>query len=601
MRRKQDPIFRIRKSQVPTASMESGFFCATDKFLRKDVMTTNGKQKNYYQSLSRNMILGVISVSFAPMLLVIFILLHQFTVAYHEKTYAHLTELVLKHKQQIDTFLNEKLANIRFLAITKTFETLNDNDFLQKKLIYLSNDYGNVFVDLGIVDENGDQVAYAGPHGLANVNYADADWFKKAWQNNSYISDVFLGIRGTPHFIVTVKQKEADRWFLVRATIDFMSFNSLVQNLRVGETGHAFILNRAGKFQTQPTMDVPRDTSEYEYFWEAVKKTRNKILVTHRKDVAGKDSLYAVGSLKNGDWLLIVTQKSADAYADLKRMKLISFAIFLVGGAAIVFMSIYMARRMVKRIRKTDKEKEGMNQQIIETGKMASIGELAAGIAHEINNPVAIMVEEAGWIGDLLEEEEFGKSENLEEFKRALIQINTQGRRCKEITHKLLSFARKTDTIAKDVQVNDTITEIVNLSSQMAKYNKVIIETDLQQNLPYITISPSEMQQVLLNLINNALDAMEKTGGTIKISTKVSEIEPDHIVIVVEDNGPGIPEANLPRIFDPFFTSKPVGKGTGLGLSICYGIINKMGGKIDVQSAVGKGARFRIWVPFQES
>ena len=563
-------------------------------------MTNNGKQKNYYQSLSRNMILSVITVSLTPMLLVIFILLHQFSAAYHEKTRAHLTELVLKHKQQIDNFLNEKLANIRFLAMTKTFETLNDDDFLQRKLIYLGKAYGNVFVDLGIVDENGNQVAYAGPHALANVNYADAEWFKKAWANNSYISDVFLGIRGTPHFIVTVKQKENDRWFLVRSTIDFMSFKSLVENLRVGMTGHAFILNREGDFQTQPTMDMPPDPSGYAYFWEAVEKTRNKILVTRRPDESGRDSLYAVAGLKNGDWLLVVKQLSSDAFSDLKRMFIISLLIFISGGAAIVFMSIYMAGRMVKRIRKADTEKEGMNQQIIETGKMASIGELAAGIAHEINNPVAIMVEEAGWIGDLLEEEEFAGSGNLPELKRALTQINTQGRRCKEITHKLLSFARKTDTIAKDVQVNDTISEIVNLSSQMAKYNKVIIETELQKDLPYITISPSEMQQVLLNLINNALDAMEKTGGRIKISTKISEIEPGHIVIVVEDNGPGIPEANLPRIFDPFFTTKPVGKGTGLGLSICYGIINKMGGKIDVQSAVGKGARFRIWIPIQK-
>ncbi len=561
---------------------------------------TNGKQKNYYQSLSRNMIVSAITVSFTPMLLVIFILLHQFSVAYHEKTYAHLTELVQKHKQQIDTFLNEKLANIRFLAITRTFETLNDNEFLQKKLFYLREDYGNVFVDLGIVDENGNQVAYAGPHGLLNVNYADADWFKTAWANDTYISDVFLGIRGTPHFIVTVKQQDADRCFLIRATIDFMAFNSLVQNLRVGKTGYAFILNRAGKFQTQPTAGTTIEPGEYVFFWEAVEKTRDNLLITRLTDVADTDNLYAVGSLKNGEWLLIVKQESADAFADLKRMRLISLAIFIAGAAAIVFMALYISRRMVRRIQKADSAKEGMNQQIIETGKMASIGELAAGIAHEINNPVAIMVEEAGWIGDLLEEEEFAKTNNLAEFKRALTQINTQGRRCKEITHKLLSFARKTDATTKDVQINDTVTEIVNLSRQMAKYNKVTIETDLQTDLPYITISPSEMQQVLLNLINNALDAMEKTGGTIKISTKVSEIEPGHIVIVVEDNGPGIPEANLPRIFDPFFTTKPVGKGTGLGLSICYGIINKMGGKIDVQSAVGKGARFRIWIPFQK-
>ncbi|MBC2715859.1 MAG: two-component sensor histidine kinase [Desulfobacteraceae bacterium] len=558
------------------------------------------KHKKYYQSLTRNMILTAIIVSFTPMLLVICILLQQFRVSYHEKTYAHLSELVQKHKQNIDSFLNEKLANIRFLAVNNSLETLNDNEFLQEKLSTLRRDYGNVFVDLGIVDEKGVQLAYAGPYGLENAEYSDADWFKKARRIDSFISDVFLGLRGYPHFIVAVKKNEAGRDFLVRATIDFMAFNSLVQNLRVGKTGYAFILNREGAFQTNPAMEYQPSHRGYEFFWTAVEKTKNKILITRWQDDVGMENLYAVGSLKDGQWLLIVKQLTADAFSDLKRMFNIAVIIFLIGGLGIVVMAFYTSRRMVRRIRRADQDKENMNEQIIETGKMASIGELAAGIAHEINNPVAIMVEEAGWIGDLLEEEEFAQGENLEEFNRALKQINTQGKRCKEITHKLLSFARKTDATLKDVQLNDIVTEIVSLSAQMAKYNKVSIETQLQKTLPYITISPSEMQQVLLNLINNALDAMEKTGGTIQVSTKISEVEAEHIVIIVEDDGPGIPEANLLRIFDPFFTTKPVGKGTGLGLSICYGIINKMGGKIDVHSTIGKGTRFRIWIPIQK-
>jgi len=561
---------------------------------------TKDKNTHYYQSLHRNMVFSAIIVSLTPMLLVIGILLHLFQASYHEKTYAHLNELVQKHKQNIDSFLNEKLANIRFIVMTKPFETLNDDEFLQKKLQFLRHGYGNVFVDLGIVDASGMQAAYAGPLKLENANYKDAEWYKNAWQTDSYISDVFLGLRGTPHFIVAVKHSDGVRDFLLRATIDFMAFNSLVQNLRLGKTGYAFILNREGRFQTQPAMDTPPAPDGFEFFWNAVEKTKNKILTTQRVDETGVENLYGVGSLKNGQWLLIVKQQTTDAFSDFRRMRTLALIIFILGAGGIVFMASYTTRRMVRRIRRADQEKEGMNQQIIETGKMASIGELAAGIAHEINNPVAIMVEEAGWIGDLLEEEEFDESENLDEFKRALTQINTQGRRCKEITHKLLSFARKTDSTLKDVQLNDIVTEIVDLSAQMAKYNKVTIETSLQKTLPYITISPSEIQQVLLNLINNALDAMEKTGGIITISTKISEIEPGHIVIVVEDNGLGIPEANLPRLFDPFFTTKPVGKGTGLGLSICYGIINKMGGKIDVQSEVGKGTRFRIWIPFQK-
>jgi len=558
------------------------------------------KNSRYYQSLSWNLILTAIVVSIAPLVIVIGILLHQFNGSYQEKTYAHLTELVQKHAQNIDTFLTEKMANLRQTAVNNSIESLCESEFLWEKLQNLRSEYGNMFVDLGAVDEKGMQLAYAGPFELKNATYADADWFKAALPIDMFISDVFTGLRGHPHFIVAVKKHESGRSILLRATIDFKAFNSLVQNLKVGQTGYAYILNRKGEFQTSPPLEYQASPSGYEFFWNAVAKAKNKVLVTQWKDDDGANNLYAVAGLKDGQWLLIVKQQATDAFSDLHRMQMSAVIIFIIGGIAILMMVYYTTRRMVRRIRRADKDKEAMNQQVIETGKMASIGELAAGIAHEINNPVAIMVEEAGWIGDLLEEEEFAHSANLEEFLRALKQINTQGRRCKEITHKLLSFARKTDTTVKDVQLNDIIMEIVNLSSQMAKYNKVTIETKLQETLPYITISPSEMQQVLLNLINNALDAMEKSGGTIQISTKISEIKPGHIVIVIQDNGPGIPEANLSRVFDPFFTTKPVGKGTGLGLSICYGIINKLGGKIDVQSAPGQGARFRIWIPVQK-
>jgi len=234
--------------------------------------------------------------------------------------------------------------------------------------------------------------------------------------------------------------------------------------------------------------------------------------------------------------------------------------------------------------------------QLLQAERLASIGMLATGVAHEINNPLAIMIEESGWIEDLLDEEEFQSSKNLKEFNRALKQINTQGNRCKEITQKLLSFAQKTDSGVQTAQLNDIIEEVVRLSLQRAKHAGVELKTKLQKNLPYTLISTSEMQQVLLNLINNALDAMENTGGTITLSSCIAH---GQIMMEMVDDGPGIPVADQSRIFDPFFTTKPVGKGTGLGLFICYSIINSMGGKIDVKSDLGAGTNFSISIPVQ--
>jgi two-component system NtrC family sensor kinase len=540
------------------------------------------------------MLLTVIIVSFTPMILVGGIILYQFQTSYHEKVHAHLEELVQKHKQNIDSFLQEKLGDIRFLADNFNFEELRDESFLRDRLESLQKEFGLVFVDLGVISENGIQIAYAGPFKLGKALYSQADWFQKAMKSKYFISDVFLGLRGLPHFIVAVRDNWMGGKWILRATIDFVAFNSLVENIRIGETGFAFILNKEGKFQTKPLLDIVTTRKPYIDFLSDRNTTKDEIHVVERTDESGHKNIYVAASLKNGDWLLMYQQRASDAFSDFRRTLRVALIIMLLGGIGIITMAFILSRRMVSRIARADGEKQMMNEQVVETGKLASVGELAAGIAHEINNPVAIMVEEAGWIQDILEDEEFQESENLNEFTRALEQIRTQGRRCKEITHKLLHFARKTDSRIQEVQINDLIEELVELSAQKAKYSNVTINTVLQKDLPPLQVSETEVQQVFLNLINNALDAMEKKGGVIDVTTLM---EGDYIAVQVADNGPGIPEANLARVFDPFFTTKPVGKGTGLGLSICYGIIKKMGGEIDVHSVMGVGTTFRVMIP----
>ena len=554
-------------------------------------------QKNdYYRSLTRKMILIIIIVSFTPLILVGSIILYRFHVSYHEKVEAHLQELVLKHKQTIDNFLKEKLGDIRLQAETFCFDELKDVSFLEDRLEMLQQSFGPVFVDLGVVNSQGLQVAYAGPFRLGEALYFEADWFKRAMKTKYFISDVFLGLRGLPHFIVAVRDNwRGDPWIL-RATIDFVAFNDFVKNIRIGETGFAYILNREGKFQTQPFFDITPKNEPYRDFLKIKEEDNRKVHIVERTDDSGRKIIYVASFLKDGDWLLVYQQNHRDAYMDFYRAIIVAVMIMLFGAFGIVFASLFLSKRMVHRISMADQEKEMMDKQIIETGKLASIGSLAAGIAHEINNPVAIMVEEAGWIKDLLEEEEFSESENLKEFERALKQIKNQGQRCKEITHKLLSFARKTDSRVQETHINELLSELIALSEQRAKYAKISIHTDFQNDLPVTYLAQSEVQQVLLNLINNAIDAMESRGGELTISTHF-EFEKDAIVIEVSDNGPGIPEANLSRIFEPFFTTKPVGKGTGLGLSICYGIIQKMGGQINVESVIDSGTTFSIRLP----
>jgi len=558
--------------------------------------------EHYYRSLNRNIILIIFFVSIIPLIIVSSTIYYQFRASYHEKVYDHLRELVDSHTRNIDHFLQEKLGDIRFLAASYGLDKLQDEAFLQSRLAALQKSYGQDFVDLGVINADGEQIAYAGRFKLARADYSDADWFRRAIDREYYISDVFLGLRGIPHFIVTVRSSGKDGYWILRATIDFVAFTTLVENIRLGQTGFAFILNNRGEFQTTPirgpSTDMMASKKIYTEFLAKSTDSPDQVHIAVKAVSSRHKNIYIAAFLKKGDWLLVYQQRMAEAFVDLNRTFTITTILMVIGFVGITIMAFTLSKTVVRRVAKADSEKQLMRKTVVESGKMASVGELAAGIAHEINNPVAIMVEEAGWLGDLMEDVDLGEGENRAEFERAIGQIQTQGKRCKEITHKLLSFARKTDTTVEDVEINELLEELVALSSQRAKYSMVEIRTDFQENLPTLRVSTAELQQVFFNLINNAIDAMDHDGGTLTISSR--QIDND-LVVTVSDTGKGIPEANLDRIFDPFFTTKPVGKGTGLGLSICYGIIEKLGGKLEVESAVEKGTTFSVTIPLQSN
>ncbi|SPJ13778.1 Histidine kinase [Syntrophobacter sp. SbD2] len=570
-------------------------------------------EKHYYTSLTRNMTLIVIVVSFTPLILIAGLIGYYFETSYREKVMEHLHELVEKHQQIINSFLDEKLSYIKVLSDSYTYDELTDETFLQNKLVILQNAYSGVFVDLGVVNSAGVQISYAGSLKLLNADYSKAQWFREAIKRDYYMTDVFLGLRRMPHFIISVKKRHGDTEWLLRATIDFVAFNSLVEQIHIGKTGSAFIVNSAGELQTRPGTELTANLASLlsRTSWagmagkagaEPVAPLSEEVITSSSGSnaVSGivksrdRNIIFILMPLKAGEWTLAYQQDQDDAFSEVNRARVIALAIFIFGCLGIVLVARFISQKMVGHIEKADLEKEMMNEQVIEAGKLASIGELAAGIAHEINNPVAIMVEEAGWMEDLLEEEDLQQSQNVDEFRRSLKQVSLQGLRCKEITHKLLSFARKTDPAQHEIQVNDTIEEILSICKERSKFNNIRVQTELDEYLPLISASPTELQQVFMNLINNAIDAIGSGGGLLEIRSRV---EGDNVVVDIADTGHGISKSVMARIFDPFFTTKPVGKGTGLGLSICYGIIKKLGGNLTVDSSVGLGTTFHVNIP----
>jgi two-component system NtrC family sensor kinase len=269
---------------------------------------------------------------------------------------------------------------------------------------------------------------------------------------------------------------------------------------------------------------------------------------------------------------------------------------FGVAALVVALASFLSTRHLTRLVAKANEQKCNLDEQLIQSQKLAAIGELSSGIAHEINNPLAIMGQETEWIKHLLKDDNLQAPGANEELRDSLREIVDQVDRCKEITHKLLDFARKKEPLIQGADVNRLIEDMARLVEREAAQNSIKLVREYQKNLPRVQTDPPLLRQVVLNILNNATYAIGKDGA-ITIVTRQSG--GDGVELTFNDTGCGIPKEQLDRIFDPFFTTKPPGKGTGLGLSISHSIIVKLGGRITVVSEVGKGTTFTIHLPVE--
>jgi two-component system NtrC family sensor kinase len=228
--------------------------------------------------------------------------------------------------------------------------------------------------------------------------------------------------------------------------------------------------------------------------------------------------------------------------------------------------------------------------QLIQSEKLSGIGKFIAGVAHELNNPLTSVM----GFSELLRQADVDSK-----HKRYLDMIYNSAMRCQKIVQALLSFARHRSPERKPACVNGLIEAAVEILQYQLRTSNIEVALHLDPHLPQAMVDPHQIQQVLVNLLNNARQAIEahQPKGWIKVATETCR---QQVRIVIQDSGPGIPEEDLSKIFDPFFTTKEVGKGTGLGLSLCYGIIKEHGGKITPRSKPGEGATFIIELPITQ-
>ena len=497
-------------------------------------------------------------------------------------------------KKTIETFLTELQTVLVYSLNGHTYEELVTGDNLKKLFNRLKSHYPSV-VDLGIIDHNGIQQAYAGPYDLLGKNYSDREWFEVVTVNKTFIGQVEVGYRKVPHFTISVNffNKNNGQTWIFRTSIDVSTLNRYIEQIGTGPLSDIFIVSRLGEPPLLQTSSEQYGPPLSPYPFE-LPHSRIGITISEERGVWDYVVLKAVSFIEGSPWALVLLKHGYLYGKDWSFFKARLFFIVMISTIVALFIILQITKLFVGRIREADEKRESMMAEIEHTSKLASIGRLAAGIAHEINNPLAIISAKTGLITDLLELSENFKYKNK-------IEAEIQGtanavERCKVITHRLLGFARRMDITLESISINSLMKEVLSFLDQEALYRGIHIDLDLAEYIPIIESDRGQLQQIFLNLINNAIDAIGKDG---KVIIKTSKRDEDTVQVDVIDNGKGIPQDIISHIFDPFFTTKDTGekRGTGLGLFITYGIIKKLGGHISVRSTVGTGTTFTVILP----
>ncbi|KUG28929.1 two-component sensor pilS [hydrocarbon metagenome] len=540
-----------------------------------------------YMSLRRKIVVLMAVVAVVPLLLMAAINYYEYRAALGREIQNPLRILLSKTKNSFELFLAERTSTVSFIASAYPFEELAQEKNL-KRIFKVMAQVFDGFVDLGLIDENGVQVSYAGPYSLAGKNYAEQSWFSQVMIRGTYISDVFMGYRHFPHMVIAVRHMdESGKNWVVRATIDTTRFDRLIAAMSLEPDSDAFLLNKEGILQTNSNyygkvlerLPMPMPPQAYE------------ARLVETQDQSGEDIYLAYSYFPETDFVLMAVKPRGSALKTWYMVKGDLLFIFVLGVMAIFLVVYKMTDLLIQRMRESEERRELAFRQVEHAQKLSSIGRLAAGVAHEINNPLAAINEKAGLMKDLLGlRPDFPDRERFITLADAILKSI---RRCRDITHRMLGFARRMDVSYEELDINEVLADTLSFLDQEAKHRGVTIARELDETLPRIKSDRGQLQQVFLNILNNALAAVPDDG---KIEVKTGEVNPDSLAISFQDNGCGMSQDTLEHVFEPFFTTKK-GTGTGLGLSITYGIIKKLGGDIAVTSKQGEGTLFTVYLP----
>jgi len=534
----------------------------------------------YFRRLFNSIVVALLAASFVPLLVIGGGMYYHTLSILEEKTLAALDVEISEHREAIDQFLTERTMDLQLLSSNLGFDHLTAPGNLKKAFDTLRKELP-CFSDMGVIDDQGRHRAYVGPYDLLSKNYKDTAWFKAIQQRDVYVSDVFMGFRNNPHFIIAVKQMTNDGFWILRATVDTAYFEGLVADVLSKRDGDAYIINRDGVLQTNPRWGGKIMGQSGTKYVEPFKGVR-------LEEQGGR--IVMMAWLEKAPWLCVAEFKREDIYSPLRNVRNVGIFVFVLGAMLIVLTVLLTTNYLFSRLETKRRNIRFLDQQLQHSSRMASSMKLASGFVQEINETLS-NIDLALSLVDDVAQGDLSAEDNRTEVRESLKQVRSELVRARRATDQFLKSTRSSLPVIREVKVQDLLDEIVEFLDRELRFNRITVKREYQDPLPPVQSDPSQLRQIFQNLILNAVTAIGKDGV---ITLTVQGVE-DGLTIGVGDTGPGIPDWRLHKIFDPLFTIKP--DGTGLGLSIGASILKKLGGKISVKSETGKGSVFTVEIP----
>ncbi len=501
--------------------------------------------------------------------------------------------LTLDTALELSAFLEQYKKALAFIFIEHDEAQLRDPAVLLKILRNLNILYPG-FTDLDVIDSNGKLLACACLWGRCRIHHDNArdEWLKKVNEQHFFIKPLFVGKKKKPTFFIGIKNTyRKNSSLIIRASFKVILTQNLVKQLEIKDVDDIFLITDNGTLLTRSryfgnpaeVVDLPLTGKPVDVF-----------MVTRSFPGKGERSLYVgLARVKNSSMYLgmIINRSNLEKFMMYTRKLIVRFA--TPAGFFILFTIIALVTYLISRLYEEDRIKKKYLEEVEQSNKLASIGRLATGVAHEINNPLAIINEKAGLLKDLFT---FGRAYSEDQkIIKPVESIQNAVQRAGTITHRLLGFARHMDVSIEELDIKKVINEVLVFVKKEANYKGININIDVASDVPPLVTDHGKLQQILLNLITNAFAALDEGGRLDIIVRKVTGEE--KVSVTVRDTGCGIPEENIKLIFEPFFSTNTDKGGTGLGLAITYGLIQDMGGQLELESKVGEGSAFIVTLP----